>query len=365
MSEAKRRIAINAGGGYVPGLNSVITGTLLAAGELGWECTGIRDGFDELLFPERYGGSEAPGTLKLTPQSEAEALLGASPRVDPFRVQAVNAENQVEETDRSDEVLGALHERGIDGVVTIGDSRMLSTLFRLHRKGLKSVCVPKSVENDVAATQLSFGFNSVLSYTAETLDRARTAAQAARRIGVVEVLGEHSGWLALQAGLAVCADAVLLPEIPYDLGKIAAKLRAKAASGRPYGLVVVAEGARPATDHAPGGSEAGGVIERSGRAARHVAVALQRLTDHETYPLVLGQLVKGGPPTVVDRQLGVAYGAAAVRALEEGHSGVMVVFEPPELRFVPFAEAINKIRTVPADSVFVRAARSIGIALGD
>jgi ATP-dependent phosphofructokinase / diphosphate-dependent phosphofructokinase len=360
MSSARRLIAINVAAGYVPGLNSVVKGAVLAAGELGWECEGIRDGFDELLFPERYGGTEAPGKLKLAHQCDAEALLGVSGKADPFRVRSVNAENQVEETDRADELLMTIRRRGIDGVVTIGDSRTLSMLFRLHRKGLKSVCVPTSAENDVAATQLSFGFNSVLSYTAETLDRARTAAQAARRIGVVEVLGEHSGWLALQAGLAVCADAVLLPEIPYDLGKVAARLRAKT-----YGLVVVAEGARPAADHGTGGSEGGGVIERSGRAARHVAVALQRLADHETYPLVLGQLVKGGPPTVVDRQLGVAYGAAAVRALEEGHSGVMVAFEPPELRFVPFADAINKIRTVPAGSVFVRAARSIGIALGD
>jgi ATP-dependent phosphofructokinase / diphosphate-dependent phosphofructokinase len=375
MSSARRRIAINAAAGYVPGLNSVIKGTVLAAAEVGWECAGLRDGFDGLLFPERYAGQGViplePSTIEIQDES---ALLGVNPSGDPFRMRRVNTENQVEETDQSDELLAAVAARGIDGIVTIGNATTLSLLFRLHRKGLNSICIPQSVENDVAATQLSFGFNSALSYTAETLDRARLAAQAARKIGVVEVLGEHAGWLALQAGLAVCADAVLIPEIPYDLGKIAAKLRNR------HGLVVVAEGARPAVPPEPAaaahplkaslsplasGAEGGRVIDQSGQAARNVALALQRLTDQETYPLTLGQLVKSGPATVVDRQLGVAYGAGAVRALAEGHAGVMVAFDPPDLRFVPFTEAINRIRTIPAGSVFLQAARSLGIALGD
>jgi len=198
---------------------------------------------------------------------------------------------------------------------------------------------------------------------------------------VVEVLGEHSGWLALQAGMAVCADAVLIPEIPYDLRKVAAKLREKAKAGQAFGLVVVAEGAkamagvdaRPKTSDpkmkaalSPGatGEEGLHVIERSGRVAAEVALAIQRLTDQETYPLVLGQLARGGTPTVVDRQLGLGYGAGAVRALESGQSGVMVVFQPPDLKVVPMTEAINKVRVVPANSEFVKLALSLGISLG-
>jgi 6-phosphofructokinase 1 len=200
---------------------------------------------------------------------------------------------------------------------------------------------------------------------------------------VVEVLGEHAGWLALQSGIAVCADAVLIPEIPYDLEKVAAKLRAKIGAGRTSGLVVVAEGALPRGGQefgaetpapaslraslSPGATDQGGshVIQGSGGAAQSVAHQLQKLTDQMTYPMVLGPLVKGGPPTAVDRQLGLGYGAAAVRALQGNHSGVLVTFQPPDLKFVPLAEAINKVRTVPADSVFVTIARSLGISLGE
>jgi ATP-dependent phosphofructokinase / diphosphate-dependent phosphofructokinase len=310
------------------------------------------------------------------------AILGTAAHADPFHVRAVNAENHVEEVDRSDELLQKIRAEKIDAVISVVDARALAILWKLSRKGLNTVCVPQSVENDMAATLLSFGFNSALSFATDILDRARQAAESARKIGVVEVLGEHAGWLALQAGMAVCADAVLIPEIPYDLRIVAAGLRTKLKAGRPFGLVVVAQGAKPLvtskaqadapTVHplraslSPGatGHEGAHVIQRSGQVAQAVALELQRLTDHETYPLVLDQLVKGGPPTAVDRQLGLGYGAAAVWALKGNRSGVMVAFHPPELEFVPLAEAVNRIRTVPADSVFVHIARSLGISLG-
>jgi 6-phosphofructokinase len=381
-----KRIAINVGGGYVAGINGVVAGAVLAGHELGWEVMGIRDGFDGLLFPERYPEG---GLLTLTPQmvenlsAGGGAILGNATRTDPFRVRQVNTENMVGEVDRSGDLIAKIAAEKIDAVISVVGPRALSILFRLHRQGLKTVCVPTSVENDVAATQLSFGFNSALSFAVDMLERVRQAAQSARKIGVVEVLGEHAGWLALQAGIAVCADAVLTPEIPYDLQKVAAKLREKLKAGRTCGLVVVAEGAMPRDGQpsqaeaaapesfkaslSPGATGQGGshVIEGSGRAAQAVALQLQRLTDQMTYPLVLGPLVKGGPPTAVDRQLGLGYGAGAVRALNENQTGVMVAFQPPELKFVPLAEAINKVRTVPANSVFVQIARSLGIALGD
>lgn len=386
MTTYMKRIAVNCGGSHVPGLNAVISGAVLAASELGWEVVGIRDGFDGLLFPERY---PAGGLLELTPQvveslgTGGSPILGNATHTDPFRVRQVNAENMVEEVDRSGELIGKITTERIDAVISVVGPQALSILFRLHRQGLRTVCVPTSVENDVAATQLSFGFNSALSFAVDMLERIRQAAQAARQIGVVEVLGEHAGWLALQAGIAACADAVLIPEIPYDLQKVAAKLTGKIEAGRAAGLVVVAEGARPRDGQeaagaatpsdalraslSPGSTGEGGphVIESSGRVAHAVALRLQRLTDCATYPLVLGPLVRGGPPTAVDRQLGLSYGAAAVRAVYRNQSGVMVAFEPPALRFVPLADAINKVRTVPADSVFVQSARSLGISLGD
>ena len=386
MTTQTKRIAINIGGGYVPGLNAVIAGTVLAASELGWEVVGIRDGFEGLLFPERHPGG---GLVKLTREtvghlsSAAGAILGTAARSDPFHVRSINAEHQVEEIDRSDDLLETIRGHNIEAVISVVGARALSILFKLHRKGLKTVCVPKSVENDMATTALSFGFNSALSFAVDTLDRARQAADSTRKIAVVEVLGEQAGWLALQAGMAVCADAVLIPEIPYDINTVASKLRKKFQAGSTSALVVVAEGATPRNgDQAqtgapapdsfkaslsPGATGHAGshVIERSGHVAETVALQLQRLTDQETYPLVLGQLVRGGPPTAVDRQLGLGYGAAAVRALSANQSGVMVSFQPPDLKFVPLAEAINKVRTVPADSVFVQIARSLGISLGE
>src|SRR5512134_2034262 len=248
MTTQQKRIALNCGGGYVPGLNAVVTGVVLAANELGWEVVGIRDGFDGLLFPERYPEG---GLLKLTPQTVENLSAGGSPilgnatRTDPFRVRQVNAENMVEEVDRSADLIARVAAEKIEAVISVVGPQALSILFRLHRQGLRTVCVPTSVENDVAATQLSFGFNSALSFAVDMLERVRQAAQSAQKIGVVEVLGEHAGWLALQAGIAVCADAILIPEIPYDLQKVAAKLREKIEAGRTSGLVVVAEGASP------------------------------------------------------------------------------------------------------------------------
>ena len=385
MNTKTRRIAINVGGGFVPGMNTVVAGAALAAEGLGWELVGIRDGFDGLLDPDRY----PDGGLVLLDRHRIENLepagggvLGQSPRVDPFHVRQVNEDGLVEEVDRSDEILEKLKAEGIDALISTVGGRGLSILYKLHRKGLNTVCIPRSIENDIAATTVSFGFNSALSFTIEMLDRICQAAKSAHRLAVVEVLGEQSGWLALQAGIAVIADAVLIPEIPYDLHAVAANLKEKMSVSRPYGLVVVAEGAQSAEvpqDQADepsanplkdslsplaSGDSSEHVIQRSGQAAKTVARRLQLLLPEETYPIVLGPWVRGGPPTAVDRQLGLVYGASAVAALEAGKDGVMVALAPPNIDFVPLTEAINRVRTVPADSEFMQIARALNISLG-
>jgi ATP-dependent phosphofructokinase / diphosphate-dependent phosphofructokinase len=377
-----RRIAINVGAGYVPGLNVVIMGAALAAGRLGWEMVGIRDGFDGLLHPERYPDG---GLVTLSPKlienldPTGSGVLGQSLWVDPFHVRHVTEDGLVEEVDMSGPLLERLKAESIDGLISVVGGRGLSILYKLHQKGLNAVCVPRSIENDIAATMVSFGFNTALSFTIEMLDRARQAAQSARRIAVVEVLGAKAGWLALQAGIAVRADAVLIPEIPCDLQKVAAKLREKVTHSRPYALVVVAEGtkfidgteAKTKTSSLQAslsplatGTASEHVIRRSGQAAETVASRLQLLIAEETYPLVLGSWVRGGTATAVDRQLGMAYGAGALRALREGKYGVMMAFAPPDVKFVPLSEAINKVRTVPADSEFMQIADSLGICFG-
>jgi 6-phosphofructokinase 1 len=380
-----RRIAINVGGGFVPGMNAVVMGAALAAGKLGWEMIGIRDGFSGLLRPERYPDG---GLVPLSPQlvenldPAGGGILGQAARVDPFHVRTINENKMVEELDLSDELLKRLKAERIDALISVVGGRGLSIFYKLHRKGLNTVCIPRSIENDIAATAVSFGFNSALSVTIEMLDKARQAAQSARKIAVVEVLGEQAGWLALQAGIAVGADAVLIPEIPCDLKMLAARLEEKISARRPYGLVVVAEGARivdrpqaradkPSADPLKAtlsplatGDASDHVIKRSGQAAEAVATGLQLLVAEETFPLVLGLWTRGGAPTAVDRQLGMAYGVGAVRAIGSGQYGTMVAFVPPDMKLVPLAEAINKVRTVPADSEFIQIARSLNIYLG-
>jgi 6-phosphofructokinase 1 len=299
--------------------------------------------------------------------------------VDPFHVRRVNADEMVEEVDLSDQLLEKLKAERIGALIGVVGGRGMSILYKLHRKGLDLVCVPRSIENDIAATSVSFGFNSALAFTIEMLDRVRQAAQSARKVGVVEVLGERAGWLALQAGIAVSADVVLIPEIPADLRAVAARLKDKVTPRRPYGLVVVAEGARfvnqAQTEAKPNplkaslsplaeGASSSHIIRRSGQAVAAVAEYLQLHLAEETFPMLLSPWVRGGDSTAVDRQLGMAYGAGAVRAVKAGRYGTMVAFVPPELRFVPLAEAINKVRTVPADSEFVQIASSLGIFLG-
>jgi 6-phosphofructokinase 1 len=382
MNAKPRRIAINVGAGFIPGMNAVVMGVTMAAAELGWEVVGIRNGFAGLLEPGDYPDG---GLVPFPPQSvefmdpAASGVLGQSARVDPFHMRQLDDDGMAVEVDRSDELLAALQEQGIDALVSAVGGRGLSVLYKLHRKGLNVVCIPRSLENDIAATMKSFGFSSALSFTIEMLDRVREAARSSGQMGVVEVQGEQAGWLALQAGIAACADVILIPEFPIDLDAVAEYLRGKMSSQRPSGLVVVAEGVdleeasasadKPSPIQASlsplaTGEATGFAIQRSGRAAKIVANRLQLKLAEKTHPLVLGPWARGGRPTVDDRQLGLAYGAGAVRALDAGEDGAMVAFQPPHIAYVPLLEAINKVRTVPADSEIVLIARSLGICLG-
>jgi len=383
MKKHRKRLAINVGAGFVPAINAVVKGAGLAASKLGWEITGIRDGFEGLLNPDHYPDG---GLVDLSPQRienldpAAGSVIGQSSRVDPFNVRTINENDMVEEVDMSDELLNKLKAENIDAVISVVSGKGLSILYKLHLKGLNVVCVPLSVENDISSTAVSFGFNSTLTLTIEMLARARIAAQSARKIAVVEVLGEQTGWLALQSGIAVGADAILIPEIPMDLNNVADKLKEKISLSRPYGLVVVAQGAKviqkakkkedisslkaTLSPLATGESSSEYVIHSSGRTAEKVATELQLLIAEETYPLVVGPWARGANPSAVDRQLGMAYGAGAVQALKEDKNGVMVSFIPPEIKFIPLADAINKIRTVSADSEYLKIADAIGIYFG-
>jgi 6-phosphofructokinase 1 len=302
--------------------------------------------------------------------------LGQAPRVDPFQDKTHNDRG----IDHSDEILKRLKEENIDALISVVGNQGLGILYKLHRKGLHTVCIPKSIENDIAATSVSFGFNSALSFTIEMLGRARQAARSARKIAVVEVIGEQAGWLALQAGIAISADAVLMPEIPCNLNMLAGRLDEKISPRRPYGLVIVAEGVKlfkKPLEEKSGSSrivslppEATGeaseeVIVPFGKTAETLASELQMLIDRETYPLVIGPWARAESPTAVDLQLGMVYGAGAIQALKASKNGVMVAFVPPEIKYVPLAEVIDKVRTVSADSEFLKIAGALGIYFGN
>ena len=361
-----RRVAINVGSGFVPGTNAVVMGAAIAGGKLGWEMIGIRDGFEGLLFPDRYPES---GLITLSPDlienldPSTGGILGQAPRIDPFHASSKSGG----EIDLSDKILKRLKEEDIDALISIVNGQGLGIIQKLHNKGLHTVCIPRSIENDIANTSISFGFNSALSVTIEMLNKAYQAAKSASKIAVVEVPGEQAGWIALQAGIAVRADAVLMPEIPCDIKNLAKRLKDKISIRRPYGLVMVAEGAKLGdSPKIRGGQSSVNPPETiaAGQVAVTVAYRLQKLLATETYPLVIGSWARGGNPTATDHQLGMAYGAGSIQVLKAGQNGVMVSFMPPDIRFVPLKDAVDKVRTVPADSEFMRIAQSLGIYLG-
>jgi len=380
-----KRVAIALGAGFTPGVNAIIMGAAISAHRLGWQVVGICDGFEGLLFPKRYSNNGLidfePETISKLNPFESDAM-GTASMVDPFNVRTINELEMVEEVDMSDVLLANLKKENIDAVIAIMMGRGLSILHKLNQQGLQSVCIPRSVENDMAATSVSFGFNSALSFTIEMLDRAMSAAKSAKKVGVIEVLGAQSGWLALQSATAVLADAVILPEFPCDVKKLAEHLKGKINRDHAYGLVVVAEGA--SFTNLPGATtkkidalkkslsplatedESNQfVINRSGKAATILSNALQQQMTEEIFPLVLGPWTRGGSATAVDRQLGLGYGSAAVRAVQSGQFSTMVSFMPPAMKFVPLIESLNKVRTVHTESYFIDISRSLGIYTGE
>jgi 6-phosphofructokinase 1 len=363
-----RRIAINTGGGDAPGLNAVIRAVTLAALNRGWECWGVRDGYNGVMQPEAYPEG---GLMRLTRNRVSGitalggTILGTTNRGNPLKYPTVLRDGRVVERDRSDDLVKAIRRHHIDAVVAVGGDGSLSIASVLARKGVRVVGVPKTIDNDLDKTVITFGFDTAVSYATEALDRLHSTAQAHGRIMVVEVMGRYAGWIALNSGVSGGAHVILMPEIPYDLRKVGAALRERFRQGRNYAIVVVAEGAVPA-----GGSRSVverelGKAERLGGIGEKVAKDLQGLLEKEARCVVLGHLLRGGSPTTFDRLLSLRFGAAAVRALSEGRSGVMVALDPPTVRYVPLEEATRRMKTVPLDSDTMRTAREVGIVFGD
>jgi 6-phosphofructokinase 1 len=368
LTNTIRKIAVNTGGGDAPGLNAVIHGAVYAARGLAWEIVGIREGYDGILEPERYPDG---GVVVLTRSIVREishlggTILGTTNRGNPFRRLVQQPDGSKTEVDCSDQVIQRLRDNGIDALIAVGGDGTLTIANELHKKGLRVVGVPKTIDNDLESTAVTFGFNSAVSFATDCIDRLHTTALSHRRIMVVEVMGRYAGWIALHSGVAGRADVILIPEIPYAIENVAEHLKRKHREGKPYSIVVVAEGAKPIGGDVTVKSREPGRAERLGGIGEAVAAQLQELTGQESRNIVLGHLLRGGSPTAMDRNLGVTFGAGAVYALSRGMNGVMVALKPPRLDFVPLQEAVARLRLVPLDGEGVLVARTLDISFGD
>ena len=364
-----RRIAICTGGGDAPGLNAVIRAVTIAAIGRGWECLGIRDGFNGILFPKRYPSG---GVVNLTPDMvrgiahQGGTILGTTNKGDPFHCPTKLPDGTMVESDRSREILAYFADHHIDALVSVGGDGSLTIANALHKEGLRVIGVPKTIDNDLDKTMTTFGFDSAVSFATECLDRLHSTAQSHQRVMVVEVMGRYAGWIALHAGIAGNAHGILIPEIPFDIDQLAKHIRARDADGQTYSIVVVAEGAVPRNGHAHVLElvEAGHA-ERLGGMGEEVALALRARTGKDTRVVVLGHLLRGGSPTAFDRLAALRFGAAAVRALGDGLSGVMVALAFPNVNYVPLQDVAGRMKAVPLDGDTLQTARDVGICMGD
>ncbi len=363
-----RKIAINTGGGDAPGLNAVIRATVIAALNRGWEVYGIRDGYHGILSPEKYPQG---GVIRLVADSVrgithlGGTILGTTNWGNPTKYPVPGPDGRLQEVDRSGEIVDYFRREGLDALVAIGGDGSLTIATALVKQGLKVVGVPKTIDNDLDKTIITFGFDTAVSFATQCIDRLHSTAEAHHRIMVVEVMGRYAGWIALNTGISGTANAILIPEIPYDLARVADKIRDREARGRHFSIVVVAEGAKPKDGTVTVVSKEVGRLERLGGVGAAVTEQLQTLTGKECRLVVLGHLLRGGSPTTFDRLIALRFGAAAVRALAEGHSGIMVALDPPTVRYVPLAAATSRMKSVPLDCDSILTARELGICFGD
>lgn len=354
-----QKLAVLTGGGDCPGLNAVMRAVVKTASQYGIEVVGVRDGFRGAVEGEfiPLGLSEISGILP-----RGGTILGTTNRDNPF---AYEAQGQM--VDRSGDVLKNLEAQGAGALIAIGGDGSLKIAKELGEKGLKVIGVPKTIDNDLMATDQTFGFQTAVATAQEALDRLHTTAESHHRIMILEVMGRYAGWIALYAGVAGGADVILIPEIPYDLNKVMLAIKKRANQGKKFSLVVVAEGAYPLDGEM--------VVERTiagrtdpvklGGIGAVLGRELEERAKMEARVTVLGHLQRGGSPVTYDRILATRYGVAAVEAALEEDYGVMVALKGREIVRVPLAEAVNQLKLIPLTDPLLLAARNLGIEMGD
>lgn len=357
-------LLINTGGGDAPGLNAVIRAVTLSAVRRGFRVTGIRRGYSGLLEGE-------PGLLRLDRDivrgiiDRGGTILGTVNRGQPFEFPVRGADGALTVTDLSDRVMASFHALGADGLIAVGGDGSLRIAQRFREKGMPVIVVPKTIDNDLGGTEATFGFDSAMSFATDAITRLHSTAEAHSRVMVVELMGRYAGWLALHAGLAGAAHAILIPEIDFDWDVLSAALAHRRETGRPFAVVVVAEGAKPKGASLVMARQEASKEPTLGGIGALVAERIAARTGFETRSLVLGHLQRGGAPTPADRLLSLRYGAEAVRLAAAGQWGRMVSWRPPRMTSVTFDEALAQTHAVSRDDDSIATARDFGVCLGD
>jgi 6-phosphofructokinase 1 len=356
------RIGILNSGGDCPGLNAVIHGVVGAASKLGWEVIGFRDGFEGLLPPGDYMRLDpllTTGIMKV-----GGTILGTTNK-GHFVAKVGTGDVMVVPKETVDKAKNTLKLLGVSALIVVGGDGSLTTALQLWHDGVPVIGVPKTIDNDLSATAMTFGFYSAVETVVDSLDRLHTTAKSHKRVIVLEVMGRHAGWIALYGGIGGSADIILLPEIPFTFENVAWAVRQREAAGQQSVLVVVAEGAAPKDGGLVTKGSDGTCEARLGGIGEIVAAEIERLTGKETRACTLGHLQRGGAPTGLDRILGVRFGVKAVDLIRENQFGQMVSYQHYQVGSVPIADAVGTLRLVDPESEVVAAARGVGVSFGD
>lgn len=357
-----KRIGVLTSGGDCPGLNAVLRGVYSAATELGWEVLGLRDGFEGMLV-------EGGDTMVLNRENTAGimqvggTILGTTNK-GHFTSKIAGGERSMIPEEVIAKASKTCRKLDLSAIIAIGGDGSMSTALQLYRAGFPMIGVPKTIDNDLEATAMTFGFDSAVACVTDALDRLHTTAASHKRAIVVQVMGRHAGWIALWGGLAGAADIILIPEIPFSLEKVAEVVQKRDEAGFKSTMIVVAEGARTSHGQQFRKQSASGEW-RLGGIGEMLAQEVEARSKKETRVCVLGHLQRGGDPTTLDRILGISFGVKAVQLAREERFGTMVSYQNYEVLDVPIAEAIHHLKKVSPDCQLVGTARALGISFGD
>jgi ATP-dependent phosphofructokinase / diphosphate-dependent phosphofructokinase len=359
-----KKIGILTGGGDCPGLNAVIRGVVKSAIiRHGWQVIGVEDGFDGLLDLSKCRPLTLESVRGILPRGGT--ILGTTNRGNPFDF-PVEQDGRIVRRDISDLVVENIRSLGIEALIAVGGDGSLKIALELARKGVPVVGIPKTIDNDLRETDFTFGYNTALETATDALDKLHTTAESHHRVMILEVMGRYAGWIALESGIAGGADVILIPEIPFDVGKICTAVKARAARGSRFSIVVAAEGAFPADGDRVVAKTADErcTIERLGGIGQYVAKQIERCLDMDVRVTVLGHLQRGGSPTTFDRALGSRFATKAVQMVANGEFGRMACLKGRTVTSVTIESATSDLKLVDPDGEIVRTAEDLGIMVG-